>query len=84
MGGGASSNSSEDHLNHAAGVRHRCFVEEPHNPVPSACQPKVALDIASRNLGQVMHAAIQFNDQPMPVANEVDDVGPEGRLSPEV
>ena len=55
---------------------------DPQHTVALSLQPSVTLEIADRNLSQVVDAAVNFDHQSGAMAGEIDDIGPNGGLAP--
>jgi len=56
-------------------IEQRLFIRNPDHAIAPRGQPSFALSVAGRDNIQAMDAAIDLDDQPRTVADEIDQVG---------
>jgi hypothetical protein len=59
-------------------------IPKPHHAISFAFKPELSFAIASCGVIITVMPAVDLDDEPLGRAEEVDDIGADGRLSPEV
>lgn len=77
---GWSLNLRRNALGDQIGIAERFSVANAHHPITLGHKPGVTLGVAQLRLGIIVPAAVDLDDKPRSVMNEVNDIAPNRRL----